>query len=160
MDESSNRADFSFGLTSSIILTLALMVGLTASTDSRAVIVGAVAIIAVAGALADGMVIHINGRAGRTKTNQEVWLATITGFLAKFILTGSFLLPILFFELITALIINIFWGMTLLTGLSYFIALENNRSIWKSVSEHLLVAFVAIVIVKYLIDFISSNIGT
>lgn len=159
MNESLNKGSISSSLTSGIIITLALMVGLTASTDSKAVVIGAVAIIALASAFADGLAIHLDRQAGRTKTSQEVWSATIAGFSAKFILAASFVLPIIFFELMTALIINIFWGMALLTGLSYFIALENNRSIWKSVSEHLTVAFVVTIIVKYLIDFINLNIS-
>ncbi|KKK69804.1 hypothetical protein LCGC14_2930360, partial [marine sediment metagenome] len=47
------KTGFSFGLTSGIITTLGLMVGLSSGTKSRLAVIGGVLIIAIADSLSD-----------------------------------------------------------------------------------------------------------
>ena len=53
------KAGFSFGLTSGVITTLGLMVGLHSSTHSKLVVIGGILTIAIADALSDSMGVHI-----------------------------------------------------------------------------------------------------
>lgn len=53
------RTGFCFGLTSGIITTIGLMVGLYSSTNSKLVVIGGILTIAVADAFSDALGIHI-----------------------------------------------------------------------------------------------------
>ena len=53
------RIGFSFGLTSGIIGTLGLMVGLHSSTNSQLVVIGGILAIAVAEGFSEAVSIHI-----------------------------------------------------------------------------------------------------
>ena len=62
---------FSFGLTSGIITTLGLIVGLHSSTHSKLVIIGGILVIAIADALSDAMGMHISEESERKHTTKE-----------------------------------------------------------------------------------------
>ena len=53
------KVGFSFGLTSGIITTLGLMIGLNSSTNSSIVVIGGILTIAIADSLSDAIGIHI-----------------------------------------------------------------------------------------------------
>jgi len=54
------RTGISFGLTSAVITTLGLMVGLHSGTGSRLVVLGGILTIAIADAFSDALGIHIS----------------------------------------------------------------------------------------------------
>ncbi|HIE31931.1 MAG TPA: hypothetical protein EYP67_06070, partial [Methanosarcinales archaeon] len=54
------KTGFSFGLTSGIITTLGLMVGLHSGTHSELVIIGGILTIAIADAFSDALGIHVS----------------------------------------------------------------------------------------------------
>jgi len=54
------KTGFSFGLTSGIITTLGLIVGLNSSTRSKLVVLGGILIIAIADAFSDAFGIHVS----------------------------------------------------------------------------------------------------
>jgi hypothetical protein len=70
--KASIKKGFSFGLTSSIITTLGLIVGLHSSTHSKLIIVGGILIIAVADALSDALGIHISEEAENKHSVREI----------------------------------------------------------------------------------------
>jgi len=76
----STHAGFNFGLTSGIITTLGLMVGLNSSTQSHYVVVGGILTIAVADALSDSIGMHFAVESQNTHTNKEIWEATLSTF--------------------------------------------------------------------------------
>ena len=80
-----------FGLTSSVITTLGLMIGLHSSTHSRLVVIGGVLTIAVADSLSDALGIHISEEAETKNTQKDIWTATISTLFFKFIFAISFL---------------------------------------------------------------------
>ena len=79
------KKGFSFGLTSGIITTLGLIVGLHSGTHSKLVIIGGVLVIAVADALSDALGIHISEESENKHSPREVWESTISTFLSKLI---------------------------------------------------------------------------
>jgi VIT1/CCC1 family predicted Fe2+/Mn2+ transporter len=153
------KAGFCFGTTSGIITTLGLMVGLHSGTNSKLAVIGGILIIAIADAFSDAFGIHISEEAENKHTRKEIWESTISTFFFKFIFASIFVVPVLLFELLTAIAICVILGLTLLSFLSYYVAKEQNAKSWKVIAEHLIIALVVIVITHYVGDLISSTFG-
>jgi len=88
--EHSIRKGFSFGLTSGIITTLGLIVGLHSGTASKAIILGGIITIAIADAASDALGIHISEEAESHHTHKQIWGATLSTFLSKLVF-GTYL---------------------------------------------------------------------
>lgn len=143
------RTGFSFGLTSGVITTLGLMVGLNAGTSSKLVVLGGILTIAIADAFSDALGIHMSEESDHRKTHKEVWESTFATFFTKLVFALTFIIPVLLFELFTAMIVAIIWGMFLLVVLNYYLAWKNKRSPWKMIAEHLFIAVIVIVITHF-----------
>jgi len=139
-----------FGLTSGIITTLGLIVGLNSGTHSRAVILGGILVIAIADAMSDALGIHISEEAGHKKISHvDVWESTVSTFLFKFIFALTFVVPILFLELDTAIIVSVVWGLALISGFSFYISRVRGENPFKPVVEHLVIAILVIIITYF-----------
>jgi len=149
------KTGFSFGLTSGIITTLGLIIGLHSGTHSRLVVMGGILTIATADAFSDALGIHISEESETKHSNKEIWQSTITTFLSKFIFACSFIIPILLFPLSTAIRVSIIYGLFLLGLFSFYLAREQKISPWRVISEHFIIALLVIVITHYLGDLIS-----
>ena len=90
------RTGISFGLTSAVITTLGLMVGLHSGTHSRIVVLAGILTIAIADAFSDALGIHVSQEADNTRNAQQVWGATIVTFLTKCLFALTFAVPVLF----------------------------------------------------------------
>ena len=145
-----------FGLTSATITTLGLMVGLHSGTRSQSVIIGGIFVIAIADALSDAMGIHISEESENRHTPREIWESTIATFFSKFLFALTFIVPLLIFRLSTAIIVNIIWGLSLLSVFSFSIAREQNTDTWKAVAEHLVLAVAVIFATHYVGSWVSS----
>jgi len=143
------RAGFSFGLTSAVITTLGLMVGLNSGTHSRFVVIGGILTIAVADALSDALGIHVSEEAEDRHTTREIWESTLATFLSKFVFTLTFIIPLLLFNLSVAVIVNILWGLFLLGIFSFQIAMEQKRDPWRIIAEHVVIALAVIIMAHY-----------
>jgi vacuolar iron transporter family protein len=144
------KKGFSFGLTSGIITTLGLVVGLGASTHSKLAVIAGIITIAVADSLSDAMGIHISEEADGKKNHNEVWVATGVTFITKLVFALTFLVPILLLTLDTAIIVSIAWGLILIAGFSFYIAWREKQKPWQTVSEHLILTIFVIVATKYI----------
>lgn len=138
------KTGISFGLTSAVITTLGLMVGLNSSTGSKLAVVGGILIIAIADTFSDALGIHVSEESENKHTRKEIWESTICTFLAKFIFALTFIVPVLIFTLQKAIIISIFWGLFLIALFSFYIAKDQKKNAFKIVSEHLLTTIVVI----------------
>ncbi len=143
------RKGLGFGLTSGVITTLGVLVGLNSSTHSRLVVVGGIILVAVADALSDSLGIHISEEFS-LKKKELVWQATIVTFFAKFITALTFIVPFLFLDLFPAIILCIVWGLLLITVFSYKMSKQRNSKPHKAIIEHLGIAILVIVITFYL----------
>lgn len=146
----SYKKGLSFGMTSAVITTLGLIVGLNSSTGSRLAVISGILIIALADAFSDSLGIHISEEANKKNKVRHVWEATIITFLAKLFFALTFLVPFLIFSLKISIIFSIIWGIVLLTILSYKISKNENTKPWSVIFEHLLIAFLVITISYYL----------
>ena len=146
----STRKGLGFGLISGIITTLGLIVGLNSGAYSRNVIIGGIIVIAIADAMSDSFGIHISEEFEKKRSEKEVWQATIYTFLFKFIFAMTFIVPIIFLQLQTAVLVSIIWGLSLISLFSYFIAKMQKLKPYKMILEHLLIAIVVIAITNYI----------
>jgi len=153
------KVGFSFGLTLGIITTLGLMVGLHSGTHSRLAVIGGILIIAIADALSDALGIHISEESESKHTVKEIWVSTISTFLSKFVFSSTFIIPVLLFNLYTAIVISIIWGLFTLCVLSFILAKEQGERSWKVIAEHLIIALTVITITHYVGDWISLTFG-
>ncbi|MBW2576072.1 MAG: hypothetical protein JRC89_12695 [Deltaproteobacteria bacterium] len=150
------RTGICFGLTSAVITTLGLMVGLHSGTHSRIVVLAGVLTIAIADAFSDALGIHISEESDKTRTAKQVWGATIATFLTKFLFALTFAVPVLLLPLSVAIIVSLLWGLSILTVLSYIIARSQDEPAWKIVGEHLIIASFVLVITHWVGDLIGT----
>ena len=150
---------FSFGLTSGIITTLGLMVGLHSGTHSRVAVIGGILMIAIADAFSDALGIHMSEESENRHIVKEIWESTISTFLSKFVFALIFVIPVLLFELSTAIVVSVIWGLSLLSVLSFRIAKLQKASSWKVIAEHLIIALLVIVATHYIGGWVSSTLG-
>ena len=150
------RKGFSFGLTSGVITTLGLMIGLHSSTHSAIVVIGGILIIAIADALSDSLGVHISEEFLNKHTQAHIWEATFVTFISKFVFALTFILPVLFLKLYWAIIVSIIWGLSLITIFSYIMAREQKVNPYKVMAEHLIIAIFVIIITHYVGDFVGS----
>ncbi|MDP3940300.1 MAG: hypothetical protein Q8R92_19465 [Deltaproteobacteria bacterium] len=139
----------SFGLTSGVITTVGLIVGLHAGTNSRLAVVGGVITIAIADALSDALGIHIAEESRDGRTADHIWGATIATFVSKFLMAATFLIPFLVLPLGTAVIACIVWGMLVVIVISERLAVARRESRLRTIGEHLLISIVVVVITHY-----------
>ena len=150
------KTGLSFGLTSGVITTLGLMVGLHAGTHSRAVVLGGIVTIAVADALSDAMGIHLSEESKNSGPVRHIWESTIATFLAKLTIALSFVLPVLLLPLPSAILASLLWGLILLAALSFFLARAQQITPWKVIAEHLLIASCVVGIAHYVGDWVRA----
>ncbi len=151
------RKGLGFGLTSGIITTLGLLVGLNYGTNSKKAVLGGILVIAIADALSDSLGIHVSEEAGsKTTTNKEIWASTFSTTFSKFLFSLTFVIPILLFSLDLAVAISIVWGILLLFFFSCYIAKKRKESQLKAAFEHISIAVVVIIITYFIGNWISS----
>lgn len=153
------KIGLSFGLTSGVITTLGLMIGLYSATQMELVVIGGVLTIAIADALSDAFGIHISEESEGHHNSKEIWEATVSTFLAKFIIGLTFIIPLLLFDLSIAVLVSIAWGLLLLTIISFVIAKEQEKKPWKIIAEHLIMAVVVIITTYSVGNWISLVFG-
>ena len=153
------KIGFSFGLTSGVITTLGLMVGLHAGTHSMPAVLGGILTIAVADAMSDALGIHVaeesknNGQAG------EIWESTLATFAAKFVIAGTFAVPVLFMPLDVAIAASLAWGLSLLSMLSYALARGQQVAPWKVIGEHVVIGLCVVTMTPYLGEWVRATFG-
>ncbi|HLD36112.1 MAG TPA: hypothetical protein VJC37_05270 [Planctomycetota bacterium] len=153
---------FSFGSTSGVITTLGLMVGLHSGTHSKWAVLGGIITIAIADAFSDALGIHISEEAENKHTTAEIWMATVSTFVAKFIVALTFTIPVLLWDFSStihipvigaefpiAIVVAIAWGLFLILSVSIKLAQKQGNKISQVVFEHLIIVIAVIIITHY-----------
>ncbi|MCK4421945.1 hypothetical protein KAW48_09125 [candidate division WOR-3 bacterium] len=143
------KTGLSFGLTSGIITTLGLMVGIYSGTHSKLAVVGSILTIAIADAFSDALGIHISEESENRHTQKEIWESTFSTFISKFIFAITFVVPVLLLPLHTAIIVSVSFGLSLLGIFSFYLARVQGVKAWKVIIEHLLIAVLVITATYY-----------
>jgi VIT1/CCC1 family predicted Fe2+/Mn2+ transporter len=146
-----------FGLTSGVITTLGVIVGLHSATQSRLAVLAGIAVLAVSDALSDAMGIHVSEEAETEHTTREIWETSLLTFLSKLLVSLTFIVPVSLLELYTSILTSAVWGMLLITVFSALMAKSQNQARYWVVAEHLLIACLVVVIAHYLGDLVYSS---
>ena len=150
------RTGFGFGLTSGVLTTLGLIIGLYSGTQSKLAVIVGVLTIAIADACSDSLGIHISEESKNAHSHALVWLATGITFFSKFFMAMTFLLPFIFWSFHAALIITVIWGILILGIVSFYIAWVRKVAAWKVILEHELIALGVIVVTHYVPFYLQS----
>lgn len=148
--KNSVKKGFGFGLTSGIITTLGLIVGLNAGTHSSIVIIGGIFVIAIADSMSDSLGMHISQEYENKSSGKEIWESTFSTFLFKFIFASTFAIPIFLLPLKTAVIASVIWGLLLIGIFSYHIARLQKVKPYKVIGEHIAIALIVIILTNYI----------
>ena len=144
-----------FGTTTGIITTLGLMVGVESGTRSMLAVIGAVLTIAIADAFSDSLGMHISQESEVKKSKQQVWESTLSTFISKIFIGVTFIVPVLLFDLQTAILVSTFWGIFLLSVLNFYIAKDKRANPWLLITQHVGIALVVVVITHFIGEWIS-----
>ncbi len=140
---------FGFGLTSGVITTLGLIIGLYTSTEQIAVVIAGIVSIAVADAFSDALGMHISEEASRG-TKKSIWKVTAYTFASKLLIASSFAIPVFLLDHIHAVIVCIIYGLSLILAYSYFISVKQGKKPYVAMVEHTLIAC-AVIVITYII---------
>ena len=138
-----NPRIFSFGSTSAIVTSMGVIIGLGAATARTATIVSSLLIFAVADNISDSLSIHMYQEAEKLD-ERSAFRATLTNFVARLLITLSFVMITMLLAYPYAGIVALVWGFLLLTGLSYALAMERRVSPMPEIGKHLGVAVLVI----------------
>ena len=147
---------FSFGITSAIVTSLALMLGLDTMPNARSSIIGSLLIIAVADNISDSLGIHVY-KESLTTESSDLWVFTITNFVTRLGVMVFFIILVVTLPLNIAASVSVVFGLTLLSVMSYYIGVQQGINPAKSVAEHLFIAIVVIVASHFLGQFIRNT---
>ncbi|MBW3020988.1 hypothetical protein KY334_06855 [Candidatus Woesearchaeota archaeon] len=147
------KRGLSFGMISGIITVLGILVGMYSLSHSRLYVFGSILLVAFADSLSDAFGMHISEESV-TKNKNNIWKATYSTLMTKMVISLSFLVPILIFPLNFAIMASSLWGVLLITLVSYRLAKKNKTRVFTTISEHLSITFIVIVLTYYLGQFI------
>lgn len=150
------KTGFSFGLTSGVITTLGLMVGLHSSTHLKSVVIAGILTIAIADALSDAMGIHVSEESEGKHTAKEIWESTASTFITKFVFALMFIIPVLLLQLTTAVVVSVIWGLSIITVFSWYMAKKQGTRPYKVVLEHLFIAVLVIALTHYIGEWVAT----
>jgi len=148
-----------FGLTSGVITTLGIIVGLHSGTHSKLAVLAGMVVLAIADAFSDAIGIHISEEAEGEHAAREIWEATLFTFSSKFVFSLTFVPLIVFLEISTAILASVVWGLFLIVIVSFYTAKLQNKNVHRTIAEHLLVTILVIFLAHYLGDLIYGFFG-
>ena len=143
-----------FGITSGVITTLGVIAGLHSGTQSELAIIVGILVLAVADSLSDAIGIHILEEAENEHTTHELWQSAFFTFVSKLCVALSFVIPLQLFELYTAILVSVVWGVLLISVFSYLMAKTQKKNPAKVIIEHVAIMIAVVIAAHYIGDFL------
>jgi VIT1/CCC1 family predicted Fe2+/Mn2+ transporter len=143
-----------FGLTSGVITTLGVIVGLHSGTQSRIAVLVGILVVSLADAFSDAMGIHVSEEAEHEHTAREQWESAFFTFMSKLLVALSFTIPVILLELYTAMFISVAWGLLLIATFSISLARSQGHDSFRVTTEHVLITLLVVLLAHYLGDVI------
>lgn len=154
-----NPRTFTFGGTSAIVTSMGLIIGLQSATASTATIVSGLLIVAVADNISDSLSIHMYQEAERLDHGVAL-RTTLMNFLARLLVTLSFVTIVVVLSAAYAGIVALVWGFLFLAGLSYVLARERGVSPLGEVAKHIGIAILVIAASRFIGAWILHHLPT
>ena len=137
-------SSFSFGATSAVMTSLAIVVGFSAVPDAKITIVTTLLILAIADNISDSFGIHVHQESQHSSA-EEVRKVTINNFTVRLIISFVFILFIMTLPIDFAVFLSVIFGIVIITVLSYFISKDQNANPYPGIAQHLALAVVVMV---------------
>jgi vacuolar iron transporter family protein len=134
---------FSFGATSAVITSLAVIVGLSRTVNPVIGITTALVVIAIADNISDSFGIHVH-QESQKESVKEVRKTTFTNFITRVVVVTIFVLQVILLPVKAAVILSIIFGMAVISAISYLVAKEQKAKPFKIVFQHLLITALVI----------------
>ena len=135
---------FSLRATSAVITGLAVIIGLSRSANPVIGITTALVVIAIADNISDSFGIHIH-QESQKESVKEVRKTTFTNFVTRVAVVSVFVLLVILLPLKAAVALSIFFGIAVISIISYFIAKEQKAKPHRIVFQHLLITALVII---------------
>lgn len=123
MNSKAFKQGMSFGIISSTMTVLGVSIGMWTSGGDISSLISSILGLAISNAFADAFSIYM-ANVATANSNIALSSALITG-MVEFILPFFFAIPLIFFKLKTAIIINIIMGLILVGIMGYYISILN-----------------------------------
>jgi VIT1/CCC1 family predicted Fe2+/Mn2+ transporter len=136
---------FSYGITSSVVTSLALIVGLDEITNPKMSIIGALLLIAIADNISDSLGIHIYRESAYSKAKNNIKVYTFSNFLTRLSITLLFVSLVMFLPIQYAILSSLVLGLSLLSILSYLIAVNQKTNPYLQIFQHVGIAIVVLI---------------
>ena len=147
---------FSFGVPAAITTSLAIIIGLGPTHNPKIYIMSTLLILAIADNLTDSLGIHIYRESQRIGEKRDTIINTISNFFTRLVITITFMLLIFLLPIQYAIITSVIVGLSLLSVLSYLIAIKQKANPYKAVLEHIGIVVVVIIISYFLGQMITN----
>ena len=144
-----------FGVTSGVITTLGMMVGLDAGTNSSLAVIVGVFAVAISDSLSDAMGVHNAEEVSTRRSKKDLWQLTFATFLSKFFFTLTFAVPVLLLDLPVAILVSVIWGMALIAAFSYYLAISKKKAVGPVLTVHLFMTMMVILVTYFVGKLIS-----
>jgi vacuolar iron transporter family protein len=146
---------FSFGATTAIITSLALIVGLGKGNNAKLSIIGALLIIALADNIIDSLGMHIYQESVNSN-KKTVGTITAGNFLTRLLTTIGFIILMALLPMKLAIIVSLILGLFLLAIISYFVAKNQKVNPYWAIFEHLVIAVLVIIVSNFIGNWINA----
>jgi vacuolar iron transporter family protein len=143
----------SFGLTSAVMTSMAVIMGFSTSSHAQGTIVTALLILAIADNISDSFGVHIQEES-ELKSREDVRKATFRNFIARLMLTLVFILYVLLLPMIFAVVLSVATGILILIFLSISISKQRKTRSASAIIQHLALAIAILAVSYYLRHFI------
>jgi VIT1/CCC1 family predicted Fe2+/Mn2+ transporter len=140
-----NFRNISFGSSSAVITSLAIIIGLSNTINPKVNVITALLIIAIADNVSDSFGIHVH-QESECRKPKEVRRVTIDNFIARFLITIVFVLFIFFLPIDYAIILSVIVGLSIIIILSYSIAKRQKINPYREILKHLALAIIVMFI--------------
>ena len=132
-----------------------MIIGLSRSANPVIGITTALVVIAIADNISDSFGIHIHQESQRESV-KEVRKTTFTNFVTRVAVVSVFVLLVILLPLKAAVALSMFFGIAVISIISYFIAKEQKAKPYRVVFQHLLIT-VMVIIGSYLLREASAG---
>jgi len=147
---------FSFGISSAVLTTLGVIVGLDSATTSRLAVIGGIAAVAIADSFSDAMGMYAQKKSERNVPSKAALASAVYTFIGKFVFTSSFLLPFLLLPLPSAVAVSLVWGFILLSFVNSQIAFVQGDPLVPTLLKNTLFA-AAVIVISYVVGGMLST---
>lgn len=147
--------EFSYGASSAVITSLAIIIGLSSTINAKVTILTALFIIAIADNISDSFGIHIYQESLSTST-KDVKRTTTINFITRFIVSAVFIIFILLLPITIAVILSSAFGLAVIVIISYLIARIQKENGYKMIFTHLLLAIAVMAASFFLRELVAT----